>query len=179
MNAEQNSQGVSPVNPEGVGPRHIRDEPAPDVASRGASTDDWIYRSSEQTKYPVSLSSILWPGEGSNPNLPPINWNDSSRPALTDPQFDERNEFSTAGESPIGSSFYVIDQQLPLSTSEILIFRNYVDTVSRWVNSTAFPSVLCNKASLLIMPRFRSTLSLGTSPSIRSCLCWRSDVWFS
>lgn len=135
MNAEQNSQGVSPVNPEGVGPRHIRDEPAPDVASRGASTDDWIYRSSEQTKYPVSLSSILWPGEGSNPNLPPINWNDSSRPALTDPQFDERNEFSTAGESPIGSSFYVIDQQLPLSTSEILIFRNYVDTVSRWIDS--------------------------------------------
>ncbi|KAJ5234960.1 uncharacterized protein N7469_004128 [Penicillium citrinum] len=35
VNAEQNSQGVSPVNPEGVGPRHIRDEPAPDVASRG------------------------------------------------------------------------------------------------------------------------------------------------
>ncbi|KAJ5319161.1 uncharacterized protein N7506_011865 [Penicillium brevicompactum] len=115
--------------------RHGQDQPGPEVASSGASTDRWMYRSSQQTQIPVSLSSILWPGEGSNPNVPSIVWNESSLSALTDPQSDEANGFPRPGESPIGSSFYVTDQQLPLSTSEILIFRNYVDNVSRWIDS--------------------------------------------
>ncbi|CAI7590020.1 unnamed protein product [Penicillium bialowiezense] len=120
---------------EGFGSRQIQDRPAPELASSGASTDNWMSRSSQQTQFPISLSAILCPGEGSTPNLPSIVWNDSSLPALTDPRFDEPNEFSTAGESPIGSSFYRTDHQLPLSTSEILIFRNYVDNVSRWIDS--------------------------------------------
>ncbi|GKZ26478.1 hypothetical protein AbraIFM66951_003628 [Aspergillus brasiliensis] len=135
QNAEVVSSFDRPSFSEGVGPRPIRDQPAPEVALRGPSTDGEMYQSSQQIQDSINLASILWPREESNPDLPSIDWNHSSLPALTDPQFDELDDFPTAGESPIGTSFYVTDHQLPLSTSEILIFRNYVDTVSRWIDS--------------------------------------------
>lgn len=137
-----------------------------------------MYRSSQQTQFPISLSSILWPGEGSNPNLSSTVWNDSSLSAFTDPQFDEANGFPRPGESPIGSSFYVTDQQLPLSTSEILIFRNYVDNVSRWVNYILSSQIPHDEVSSLIMLWFRSTPFLEISLFTRLCLSWPSDAPF-
>ncbi|KAJ5322738.1 hypothetical protein N7452_011027 [Penicillium brevicompactum] len=129
-----------------------------------------MYRSSQQTQFPISLSSILWPGEGSNPNLPSIVWNDSSLSAVTDPQFDEANGFPRPGESPIGSSFYVTDQQLPLSTSEILIFRNYVDNVSRWVNYILSSQI----------PHDESREVYGDACGIKGAVYWtwyRHEIW--
>ncbi|CAI7669022.1 unnamed protein product [Penicillium crustosum] len=88
-----------------------------------------------QIQYQKIPATIHSQAEGLNAAYPTNDWSQRFVNALDRSPCYDLHEPSSHDDTPEFLSFFRTDEQLPLTAAEILIFRNYVETVSRWIDS--------------------------------------------